>query len=59
MKLKNKLTFLNMFYSVTHMQDQENNIAHLLKKLIDSGSKKEYIFFFKQYHEADIAEGLS
>ena len=30
-----------------------------LQKLIKSGTPKDYLLFFKQFHEADIAENLS
>lgn len=44
------------------MTDQNKlfqNLENTLHKIIKTGSTKEYVQLFKQYHEADIAETLS
>ena len=44
---------------MTEPNIDQNKLTDLLKNLIKSGSPKQYIIFFKQFHEADIAESLT
>tara|TARA_Y100001970_G_scaffold235774_1_gene295003 strand:+ start:2369 stop:3769 length:1401 start_codon:yes stop_codon:yes gene_type:complete len=44
---------------MTDSNINQNKLTELLKQLIKSGTSKQYIIFFKQFHEADIAESLS
>jgi len=44
---------------MTEPNIDQKKLTELLKNLIQSGSQKQYIFFFKQFHEADIAESLA